>query len=67
MWGETGLIFLIIIGILGKAPLIAIAACILMVLKLSHLTHYFPLIERRALEMGLLFLMLSVLTPLAQE
>ncbi|HHX96409.1 MAG TPA: DUF441 domain-containing protein [Clostridia bacterium] len=66
MWGETGLIFLIIIGILGKAPLIAIAACILMVLKLSHLTHYFPLIERRALEMGLLFLMLSVLTPLAR-
>lgn len=66
MWGETVLIILIIIGIIGKAPLIATSACILMVIKLSHLTHYFPLIERRGLELGLLFLMLSVLTPLAK-
>ena len=66
MWGETALIILIIIGIIGKAPLIATSACILMVIKLSHLTHYFPLIERRGLEIGLLFLMLSVLTPLAK-
>jgi uncharacterized membrane protein (DUF441 family) len=66
MWGETALIILIIIGVIGRAPLIATSACILLVIKLSHLTHYFPLIERRGLEVGLLFLMLSVLTPLAK-
>lgn len=65
MSGDTVLLVLIIIGILGKAPLIATSACLLLVLKLSHLTHYFPLIERRGLELGLLCLMLSVLIPFA--
>jgi uncharacterized membrane protein (DUF441 family) len=53
------------VGLLGKAPLIATSACILLVMKLTHLTHYFPLIERRGLELGLMLLMLSVLTPFA--
>lgn len=66
MGGETVLLLLIITGIVGKAPLIATSACILLVLKLTHLTHYFPLIERRGLEIGLLFLMLSVLIPFAE-
>lgn len=66
MWGETVLLILIIIGIIGKAPLIATSACILMVLKLCNLSHYFALIERRGLEVGLLLLMLSVLTPFAR-
>ena len=65
MGGEGVLLVLIIIGILGKAPLVATSACILLVLKLTNLTHYFPLIERRGLELGLLFLMLSVLIPFA--
>ncbi len=67
MWGETVLIGLIMVGIIGKAPLIATSACVLMVIKLCHLTHYFPLIERRGLEVGLLLLMLSVLTPIVKE
>lgn len=65
MGGETLLLILIIIGLIAKAPLIATSACILLVLKLTNLTHYFPLIERRGLELGLLFLMLSVLVPFA--
>lgn len=65
MGGETLLVLLILIGIIGKAPLVATSACILLILKLTHLTHYFPLIERRGLEIGLLFLMLSVLIPFA--
>jgi len=65
MGGEGILLILIIIGLVGKAPLIAASACILLVLKLTSLTHYFPLIERRGLELGLLFLMLSVLIPFA--
>lgn len=66
MSAETILVVLIITGIVGKAPLISASACILLILKLIHLTHYFPLIERRGLEIGLLFLMLSVLIPFAQ-
>jgi len=67
MWGETVLLVLIIVGMIAKAPLIATSACVLMVIKLCNLTHYFPLIERRGLELGLLFLMLSVLTPIVKE
>ncbi len=65
MGGESILIILIIIGIIGRAPLIATSACLLLVMKLTNLTHYFALIERRGLEFGLLFLMLSVLVPFA--
>jgi uncharacterized membrane protein (DUF441 family) len=67
MSAEVILVVLIIIGIIGRAPLISASACILLILKLIHLTHYFPLIERRGLEIGLLFLMLSVLIPFAKE
>lgn len=65
MGGEVILVILIVIGIIGKAPLIATSCCILLVMKLTQLTHYFPLIERRGLELGLLFLMMSVLIPFA--
>ncbi|MFY9174032.1 MAG: DUF441 domain-containing protein [Peptococcia bacterium] len=65
MGGEVILLVLIVVGIIGKAPLIATSSCLLLVLKLINLTHYFPLIERRGLELGLLFLMLSVLVPFA--
>lgn len=65
MGGEVILLVLIVVGIIGKVPLIATSSCLLLVLKLINLTHYFPLIERRGLELGLLFLMLSVLVPFA--
>lgn len=65
MGGETILLVLIVVGIIGKAPLIATSSCLLLVLKLVNMTHYFPLIERRGMELGLLFLLLSVLVPFA--
>ena len=67
MWGEGLLLVLILIGIVGKSSLIATSACILLVLKLTRLQHFFPLIERRALEVGLIFLLLSVLVPFAND
>jgi len=67
MWCEGILLILILIGILGQSNLLATSACILLVLKLTKLQHYFPLIERRGLEIGLLFLLLSVLVPFASE
>ncbi len=65
MWGEAILVALILIGILGKSNILATAACILLVVKLTRLYSLFPLLERRGLELGLLFLMISVLVPFA--
>ena len=67
MWGDGLLLVLILIGIIGKSSLLATSASILLVLKLTKLQHYFPLIERRGLEVGLLFLLMSVLVPFASE
>ena len=65
MSGETILVALILIGILGKSNILATAACLLLVLKLLNLQHFFPVLERRGLELGLLFLLISVLVPFA--
>lgn len=65
MWGEAFLLVLILVGILGKSNILATAACILLVVKLTRLYTLFPILERRGLELGLLFLMISVLVPFA--
>jgi uncharacterized membrane protein (DUF441 family) len=67
MRGEILLVMLIIVGIFGRSPIIATAASLLLVLKLTALDQFLPLVERRGLELGLLFLMLSVLVPFAAE
>lgn len=67
MSGETILIILILIGLLGRSNIIATSACILLILKLTNLERYYPLLERRGLEIGLLFLNISVLVPFAAE
>ena len=65
--GEVMLVILIIVGLIGRSPIIATAASILLVLKLTSLERFFPSLERRGLELGLLFLTLSVLVPFASE
>ncbi len=67
MWAETVLVALILIGILGKSHIVATAACILLVIKMTRAYSLFPLLDRRGLELGLLFLMISVLVPFATE
>lgn len=67
MSGEAILVILILIGLLGKSNIIATSACILLVLKLTNLQSLYPLLERRGLEAGLLFLNISVLVPFAAE
>lgn len=61
------LVILILIGLIGRSPIIATAASILLVLKLTALERYFPTVERRGLELGLLCLTMSVLVPFASE
>lgn len=62
--GELVLVLLIVIGLIGRSHVLTTAACLLLILKLSHLERYFPTLERRGLELGLLFLMVAVLVPL---
>jgi uncharacterized membrane protein (DUF441 family) len=62
--GEIVLVVLIIIGIFGRASILATAASLLLIMKLLNLQRFFPTMERRGLELGLLFLMISVLVPL---
>lgn len=65
MPGVPQLVALLIVGIVARSNLISIAACILLVLRLSNLNMVFPMLERRGLEAGLLFLLLSILVPVA--
>lgn len=65
MIGEAILVVLIIIGLVGRSPIISTAACALLIIKLVHLERYLPALERRGLELGLLCLTFSVLVPFA--
>lgn len=67
MNGDLLLLALIVIGLLGRSHIITTAACILLVIKLISLDRYLPTIERRGLELGLLFLTMGVLVPFASE
>jgi uncharacterized membrane protein (DUF441 family) len=67
MNGDLILVALIIVGLIGRSNIITTAACILLVVKLIHLERYLPTIERRGLELGLLFLTMGVLVPFASE
>ncbi|MXQ55120.1 DUF441 domain-containing protein [Shimazuella alba] len=59
------LVLLIVTGLIGRSPIIATAASFLLILKLIHLERFFPGVERRGLEFGLLFLTIAVLVPFA--
>jgi uncharacterized membrane protein (DUF441 family) len=60
------LVALLLVGIIARSNLIAIAACVLLILRFSNFHFIFPLLERRGLEVGILFLLLSILVPIAQ-
>jgi uncharacterized membrane protein (DUF441 family) len=65
MTPEIILVIFIIIGLVGRSPLIATAASLLLIVRLIHLDRFFPSIERRGLEFGLLLLTIAVLVPFA--
>ncbi|AQR76124.1 DUF441 domain-containing protein [Paenibacillus larvae] len=67
MNGEVLLVILIIVGLIGRSPIITTAACVLLIVKLISLDRFLPTIERRGLEIGLLFLTMGVLVPFASE
>jgi len=65
MNGVTLLVILLLIGIIARSNLIATAACVLLIIKFANLNFLFPVLERRGLELGLLFLLLAILVPVA--
>jgi uncharacterized membrane protein (DUF441 family) len=65
MNGVPILVALLLVGIIARSNLIATAACVLLIIKFSNLHFIFPLLERRGLEVGLLFLLLAILVPVA--
>jgi uncharacterized membrane protein (DUF441 family) len=67
MNGEVLLVIFILIGLIGRSPIITTAACILLIVKLISLGRYLPMMERRGLELGLLLLTIGVLVPFASE
>ncbi len=58
------LVAVLILGICAKSNVTAAAAATLLLIKFFSLDRFLPLIERRSLEVGLLFLNLSVLVPM---
>jgi len=65
MPGVPQLVALLLVGIIARSNLISIAACILLIIRFANFHLIFPILERRGLEVGLLFLLLSILVPIA--
>src|SRR5688572_2514587 len=65
MNGDIVLVILIVIGLIGRSHIIATAASFLLILKLTNFDRFLPTVERRGLELGLLFLTMAVLVPFA--
>ncbi|MCF8010860.1 MAG: DUF441 domain-containing protein [Clostridiales bacterium] len=65
MSGVPILIALLVIGVLARSNIIAVSACILLLIKFARLDFLLPMLEKRGLELGLVFLLLSILVPIA--
>ena len=65
MAGVPMLVALLLIGIIARSNLIATAACVLLLLKFANLNFMLPILEKRGLELGLLFLLLAIMVPIA--
>ncbi|GBF32646.1 membrane protein [Desulfocucumis palustris] len=61
------LVALLIIGIIGRSNLVAMSACVLLIIKFSGLEQLLlPFLENKGLKLGLLILMIYILLPMAK-
>jgi len=65
MTPELILTALLLIGLVAKSSLIAAASCILLIIRLANLQSVFHFLEKQGLDIGLLFLLLTIMVPLA--
>ena len=66
----NGFIFITVIfilGLLARSSSLTLAAGLLLLIKVLGIRSLLPLLEERGVELGLLFLMIAVLVPLALE
>ncbi|MGI6097636.1 MAG: DUF441 domain-containing protein [Dethiobacteria bacterium] len=67
---DRGLLIIMLLFFLGlviESNSLFVGAGIIMLLKLFHLDDLLPLFESKGVEIGLIFLMLAILTPLARD
>jgi uncharacterized membrane protein (DUF441 family) len=65
---ESTIILMVVlaVAIIGKANSVAIAACILIILKLLHVDQYaFPFLQKNGVFWGLVLLIAAILIPIA--
>ncbi len=67
MNGFMLIITIFILGLVARSNSLTIAAGLLLLIKLLRIRSLLPLLEERGVELGLLFLMIAVLVPLALE
>lgn len=63
---ELVLLVILVLGLAGRSGVLVGAAALLLLLHALRLTRLVGVIEGRALELGLVFLMVSVLSPFAR-
>jgi len=63
---NLALVVLVLLGLWARSSLVAAAAAMLLVIRLVGLSFLLPTIERRGVEVGLLFLTLAMLVPFAR-
>ncbi|PSR33018.1 MAG: DUF441 domain-containing protein, partial [Sulfobacillus thermosulfidooxidans] len=51
-----GLLLLLLLGMWARSNLIAASAAILLVIRFTRMNFLYPILERRGVEIGLLFL-----------
>lgn len=60
------LVIILAVSVLGKANSVALASCILLILKLLNVDKYvFPSLQENGLSWGLVILLISILIPIA--
>lgn len=60
------LVAILAVAVLGKADAVAVAACMLLLIKLLHIDKYiFPAIEKGGMFWGLILLIAAILIPIA--
>lgn len=57
------LLLLLVLGVFARNALIVVSAGLLLVLHYLRITWVFPVLERRATEIGLIILLMAVLAP----
>ncbi|WP_371375409.1 DUF441 domain-containing protein [Sporomusa aerivorans] len=65
-WENMPLLIILVLAVIGDNQSVALAALVLLLIKLLGLTAWFPSIETHGLNIGITIMTMAVLTPLAQ-